>query len=109
MQRRRYERVAFFSQLDLTVLPDGPTLPGSSFDISIGGVGVTTEVMLERGQAVRVRFHLYNGSNGRIDEDVLGRVAYARADEDGDRLGIEFLETIRESSQPVLARKLDNL
>ncbi len=40
---------------------------------------------------------------------MLGRVAYSRADEDGNRIGIEFLETIRESAQPLLAQKLNNL
>ena len=42
-------------------------------------------------------------------EDVLGKVAYSRADEDGNRIGIEFLETIRESTHPALTRKLNNL
>jgi c-di-GMP-binding flagellar brake protein YcgR len=107
--QRRYERVAFFCPVDLTVQPNGPTLPGGSFDISLGGVGITTEQLLQRGQTVRVRFHLRNGAAGKIDEEVVGRVAYCRADEDGDRMGIEFLETIRESTCPVLARKLDNL
>jgi hypothetical protein len=109
VNQRRYERVAFFAPLELIVLPNGPNVPGRSFDISIGGVGISTQIMLPRGQTVCVRFHFQNGDNGGIDEDVMGRVAYSRADEDGDRLGIEFLETVRESSQPVLARKLDNL
>jgi c-di-GMP-binding flagellar brake protein YcgR len=107
--RRRYERVAFYCSLDLKVQPDGPTIPSRAFDISLGGVGVTSELALERGQTVRVCFHLHNGSEGGINEDILGRVAYSKADEDGVRMGIEFLETIRESSQPALARKLDQL
>jgi hypothetical protein len=37
----------------------------------------------------------------------LGRVAYSRADEDGNRVGIEFIEPIQESAQPALARKLN--
>jgi hypothetical protein len=107
--QRRYERVAFFCPLQLTVLPNGLTVPGTSFDISIGGVGIATELFLERGQPVRLRFHLENGSHGPIDEDILGRVAYARADEDGNRLGIEFLEAVCESGQPALARRLAKL
>jgi hypothetical protein len=107
--QRRYERVAFFCPLQLTVLPDGPTVPARSFDISIGGVGITTEILLERGRAVQIQFQLPNGSKERIVEDILGRVAYCRADEDGDRMGIEFLETIREAAHPALARKLNAL
>ena len=61
------------------------------------------------GQSVRVRFHLPNGSYKWIREDVVGNVAYSRADEDGNRIGIEFWETIQESRQPVLAQKLSAL
>ena len=107
--QRRYERVAFYCPVQLTVLPNGPAVPGRSFDISIGGVGITTEIALERGQSVCVRFHLQNGAPEGKDEDILGRVAYSRADEDGGRVGIEFLATIQESAQPELARKLNNL
>jgi hypothetical protein len=107
--RRRYERVAFYCPLTLSVLPDGPTVPGNSFDISIGGVGVTTKVMLERGQDVRIRFQLRNGTNETIEEEIIGRVAYCLADEDGDRIGIEFLQTVQELSQPALAKRLSNL
>jgi hypothetical protein len=107
--QRRYERVGFFCPLHLTVLPNGPVVPGNSFDISIGGVGITTTVPLERGQMVRVQFHLQNGAPEAIHEEVLGRVAYCRADENGDRAGIEFLEKIGDAMQPELARKLNNL
>jgi len=107
--RRRYERVAFFCPLQLTELRNGTTVPASSFDIGIGGVGLTTEIALERGQPVRVRFCLRHESNGETDEDVLGQVAYCRADEDGNRIGIEFLEVVRESTQPALVRRLNSL
>jgi hypothetical protein len=101
-----YECVSFFCPLHLTVLPNGPVVSGNSFDMSIGGVGVTTTTALERGQLVRVQFHLPNGAPEAIHEDVLGRVAYCRADENGDRAGIEFLETVDEATHPELARKL---
>jgi hypothetical protein len=101
--------VAFFCPLHLTVQPSGPTVPSRSFDISLGGVGLTTEVPLERGQTVRVTFHLNHNGSEEVDEDILGRVAYAKADEDGIRMGVEFLETIRESSYPALAKKLNSL
>ena len=103
--QRRYERVAFYCPLQLTVLPNGPAVPGRSFDISIGGVGITTEIALERGTIRPGPIPPAKRSRPRaIDEDILGRVAYSRADEDGDRVGIEFLETIQESTQPELAR-----
>ncbi len=109
IEKRRYERVAWFCPVKLRVLPDGPELPANTFDISIGGVGVTTNMMLERGKTVAVQFQLPNGTGGTINEDIMGRVAYSRADEDGDRIGIEFFETVRDSAQPALAKKLNNL
>lgn len=108
-ERRRYERVEWYCPLQLTALPDGPVIEGESFDVSLGGVGVATNVMLQRGQAVKILFHIHNGAKPSVDEEVLGRVAYSRADEDGNRLGIEFLEPIRESAFPALAKKLNDL
>lgn len=107
--RRRYERVAFFCPVTVFALPDGPVLSGRTFDISLGGVGVTTERMLERGQSVRVRFHVQNESDEAVEEDVIGQVAFSRADEAGDRMGIEFLQAVHESMQPILTYKLNNL
>lgn len=107
--KRRYERVAFYCPVQLTVLPDGPDVPGNTFDISLAGMGLAAEVFLERGQDVLVRFHPAKGSPPDKDESVLGRVAYSRADEGGNRLGIEFVKPIRESTQPSLTRRLFNL
>ena len=104
---RRYERVPFFCPLELTVLPNGPTVPGNSFDVSMGGIGVAAEIWLDRGEEVRVRLHFKNGSHEPILEDILGRVANSRADEDGNRIGIEFLATVRESTQPTLMQTLN--
>jgi c-di-GMP-binding flagellar brake protein YcgR len=107
--RRRYERVAFFCPLQVTLLPSGPTVPGSSFDISLGGVGLTANIAMERGQSVFVYFQIRGPSHELTEEGVLGRVAYVRSDEDGNRIGVEFLETIRASSSPALARIVDKL
>jgi c-di-GMP-binding flagellar brake protein YcgR len=107
--QRRYERVAFYCGLQLTALPNGPTIPARSLDISVGGVGITSDTLLNRGQTVRVRFHLHNESDEWTDEDVLGRVTYSCADENENRMGIEFLETIQESTKPALAHQLNAL
>jgi hypothetical protein len=108
-ERRRYGRVAFYCPLQLSVLPDGPEVPGFSCDISIGGIGLTANVTLPRGQVVRVSFRLKDGASHETTESVLGRVAHSKADEDGDRIGIEFLEPIRDSSQPLLVQTINNL
>ncbi len=71
--------------------------------------GVTSDIFPDRGQTIRIRFHLPKGSNKWTDEDVLGRVAYSCADEGDDRIGIGVLERIPESVSPVLARRLNAL
>jgi hypothetical protein len=107
--RRRYERVAFFCPLRLSALHDGPAVPGYSFDISFGGVGLTANITLERGEIVHICFLLKHGLNEETAEGLTGRVAYSCADEDGNRIGIEFLEPIQKSVQPVLTRTINNL
>ena len=108
-EKRRYQRVAYFHRVDLTVLPNGPTVEGHAFDISIGGIGVTTALWLDRGKEIGIRFRFANGDNTPIEEIILGRVAYSKADEDGNRLGIEFAEVVKAANQPVLARTIDAL
>ena len=53
--------------------------------------------------------YLRSGPENTIIEDVAGRVAYCLADEDGNRIGIEFLEPIRLATHPVLAEKINSL
>lgn len=109
IEQRRYERKAFYCSLQLTVLPNGPLVCGRAFDISVGGVGIVSESSLNRGQAVRLHFRIRNAEHEWVQEDIVGRVAYVRSDEGGNRIGIEFLEVIRESTSPVLAQTLNNL
>jgi c-di-GMP-binding flagellar brake protein YcgR len=108
-ERRRYERVAFYCGVQVFVLPDGPLLLARAFDISLGGVGVTCDQSLTRGQSVRASFRLRDKSDRWAEEHVLARVAYCQADEGGNRIGIEFTEKIQESIQPVLTRTLNAL
>jgi hypothetical protein len=107
--QRRYERVAFFCPLRVAVLPDGPVVAANSIDISLGGVGFTTAASLQQGQSVAVRFQLKDKVGRPVEEVAMGRVAYARADEDGNRVGVEFLETVRDADQPLLSKKLNRL
>ena len=107
--QRRYERVPFFCPVDVTVLPDGPTVPGHSFDISLGGVGITLNTLLERGQDVHISFQLRHDSEKCDEESVLGRVADLESDADCNRVGIEFLGGIGQSRQPLLATMIGSL
>jgi len=101
--------VPFFCPLHLTVLPRGPTLPANSFDLSLGGVGLCAEIFLERGQEVLLQFHFHSNSQNVVDEEIFGRVAYSRADEDGNRIGVEFLELLHDSTYPRLSQALNKV
>ncbi|MEN6458369.1 MAG: PilZ domain-containing protein [Thermoguttaceae bacterium] len=109
IEQRRYQRVPYFRPLQVSVLPNGPIFPANSFDISRGGVGLMAAVSLQRGQSVAVLFKLQDQQRQPVDVRVMGKVAYTRADENGNYVGIEFLEPVSESSQPLLAHVLDNL
>jgi hypothetical protein len=102
---RLYQRVPFFCKATLTVLPTGTSVDAYSSDISLGGVGLAVEVPCPRGCTVRVSFFL-NTPGGEVVERVLGRVAYEKADESGTRIGIEFQESVGESTHPELMRRI---
>jgi c-di-GMP-binding flagellar brake protein YcgR len=106
---RRYQRVPFFHEVELAAGKPAVAAPARSFDISLGGVGVFTQAHLERGQLVQVVFHLRAVRQPGLVETVAGHVAYLRAAEDGNQLGIEFLEPIREDTHPHLLRVIERL
>ena len=134
---RLYQRVPFFCKAKLTVLSEKALsqqsaheplfgtamltalpadheymVPASvnayTFDISLGGVGLNAAVSYPCGCTVRVSFYL-KGPGGERVEQVLGRVAYVKADESGTRVGIEFQEPVEESTHPELTRRLLSL
>jgi c-di-GMP-binding flagellar brake protein YcgR len=106
IENRRYARLGFFCDLTVTPLPTGKPLPASSIDISLGGVGMTANFSLPREQIIQVDFHLRDQKHHEIVESVLGKVAYTRSDEDGNRIGVEFLKTLQESEYPELTKRL---
>ena len=107
--QRRYERVSFYCPVEVTVLPDGPTVPGHTFDISLRGVGITLNASLEPGQDVRISFQLRCDSEKCVEESVLGRVANLEPDMDCNRIGIEFIGGIRQPCQHQLATMIGSL
>ncbi len=107
--QRRYQRVAFFREVTLRMSASGETLSAHSFDASLGGVGLVTMVFLERGEAVGVGFHLKNVDGQPVVEEVLGRIAYCRADESGNLVGVEFVKPVQSATYPELTRTLLDL
>ena len=99
---------AFFCKATLTVLPAGTPVEHIPSTSAWAAWASTRRSGARRGCPVRVSFYL-KGRDGERVEHVLGRVAYVRADESDNRIGIEFQETLRESAQPELMRRLLSL
>jgi c-di-GMP-binding flagellar brake protein YcgR len=108
-ERRRYERIPYFHEVRLTVLPDGPTVVAHAFDISLGGVGLSTQTSLQPGQMVAVSFPVRDHSNKAVVNRVIGRVAHLTADPDGNRVGVEFAEALGPSVNSELFEQVSQL
>ena len=103
--RRRFERVQFFCEVSIAILPDGPTISAHSVDVSLGGAGLVTQVAIELGQSVALSFSLGNQSGEEIENRVMARVVNFRADPDVNHIGVEFLELLSHSRNPHLLKK----
>jgi c-di-GMP-binding flagellar brake protein YcgR len=106
VDRRRFERVQFFCEVQLTALPEGKVFPGRTLDISLGGVGLVMQAALKPGQMVAVSFLLRDKSGAEIGNRVLGRVVNLRADADANLIGVEFVEPLSQSGNPRLFSKV---
>ena len=109
MNRRRFERVEFFSEACLTVLPQGPTSIVRTFDLSLGGVGLVTQAGLQRGQFVAIAFRVKPTAGRAFGKRIIGKVVHLVADADANRVGIEFSEPLSERDHPELVKKLMSL
>jgi c-di-GMP-binding flagellar brake protein YcgR len=107
--RRKYERVGFLCRVDVADAPGGRAVPGSTIDISLGGVGITIRSAFQVGATVEVAFFLKDRAGADAVERVPGRVARFDADPDGNRLGVEFLEPLQAARFPVLTRRVERL
>jgi len=106
---RKYERAIFLCRVDLSVGSESSPITMSSLDISLGGVGLISRVILPIGRPVSLAFHLKNAAQVPVIEYVQGRVVHARTDIDGHHLGVEFQESLQRSCNPHLTRKVENL
>lgn len=104
IERRRYERVGLFCPVSLQ--NNGRAAEGSTLDISLGGVGIVTPAAYALGDMITITFHLKDERGRDAVCSVAGRVASMRADVQTNRVGIEFLEPLREAVQPLLVRKI---
>ena len=107
-ERRRYERVPFFSDVILRPADSTRPLSARTVDLSLGGVGLVTTATLMLGDYVTVTFPFPDAAARRTTE-ILGRVASFRADEDANLVGVEFLEPLSVARAPELVRRMQQV
>lgn len=107
--RRVFQRVPFFRAVTIVVLPDVRAIDARTQDISLCGVGVSSMATFRNGQNVEVVFRLPDPKTEVREERVPGRVINIMADSDSNRVGIEFLKPLQESTFPALVRAVSRL
>jgi c-di-GMP-binding flagellar brake protein YcgR len=109
VERRLYVRVPFLKPVRVWAPPEDRPVEARTLDISLGGVGITCRAAFRKGQVVIIGFRLTDPRLGTVEERVTGRVANLQADDDSNRVGIEFSEPIHPSVFPALARAVGRL
>ena len=107
VERRQYERVPFFAEVDVRAGADGSWQSARSIDLSLGGVGLMTAASLLPGQMVTLKLSVPGAAaKGTRPVQVLGRVASLHADAELNHVGVEFLEPLSASQSPALVSRL---
>jgi c-di-GMP-binding flagellar brake protein YcgR len=104
--QRRYERVPFLCNVTMAVLPGGTPLAACTLDLSVGGAGLIAQSPFQPGQLVAISFFLKDAGHKEVVDRITGRVVHLRADVDGNRVGVEFLEPLDEARHPELMSRL---
>jgi hypothetical protein len=108
MGKQTYQRVNFLSRVTLSTGGD-PPIEARTVAISLGGSVVISPRVVPLGRRLTIAFHVRGLSGARVVEIVEGRVVNVRADLDGNRLGIEFLEPLGNERCPELTRTVEEL
>ena len=106
--RRRFERMPFFANVTIRSQSGGPSVKGRSIDISLGGVGLVSESPFPVGKLVDLTFHL-STPKGIVNEQVSGRVACVRFDDNAAIVGLEFSTILAREATPELTRMVEKL
>ncbi len=87
--KRRYERMPFITRLTVLDAVTKQACEGSSIDLSATGTQCYAERFLAVGTRISIRFWL-RGLDGTVPGEVEGTVRWARIEQDGAMMGVEF-------------------
>lgn len=104
--QRRYERISFFAELEVTDLAHGRIFGARSIDVSRGGIGFFAKLFLPTGS--RIRLTIVFRSGGQERRCVLPAVVMqAHSEGDGAVMGAAFECPLTPADQPLLCDLLD--
>ena len=97
-ENRKYERAAITLSRDvkITELSSGRKMKGRMTSVSIGGIGITTEVILPLGMKTAVSFKIREGSNFN---GLIAKVINVKSFSEGFAAGLEFIGLAPEDSR----------
>ncbi|MFQ5527653.1 MAG: PilZ domain-containing protein [Thermoanaerobaculia bacterium] len=104
-ERRRHERVPFITEARIE-LPAGPRLKASTTDLSEGGVGLFSPLMIAISRQVRVSFELCAEGGPYWTRPLGATVVRCQIDCDGNRIALEFDQLVSDSGDQQLAAAL---
>lgn len=103
--KRRYERMPFMTRLTVLDAITRQDFEGSSIDLSVVGAQCYVERFLAVDTRIRIRFWL-RGLDGTAPVEVEGTVRWARIEQDGAIMGVEFDVPLSSSHCAELYEKL---
>jgi len=105
-ERRRYVRVPFSAELMITDSSSGEACRGRSINLSRGGIGLFCEKFFPTESRLVIQVKLLHKGK-EIKDELNGIVRWAKIEQDGAILGVEFENTLNPTKNHDLCSVLD--
>lgn len=86
IEHRRYVRVPYNKRVKLHFIETGENAIFDTLDISIGGIGLSTDHKIDEGSNVEIEMPMYDG----VTYKPTGKIIYCNKNEIDYRIGVEF-------------------
>jgi c-di-GMP-binding flagellar brake protein YcgR len=108
IERRQYQRVPFHCRTTFAARGAGDPVEGWTIDLSLVGVQMASTRNFPLQQLISITFHFKDLTLKAIAERADGVIVRKHAESEGYLYGVEFLDSLDSSRQPLLLRKLEN-
>ncbi len=96
---RKFDRSRFLVDVNVRCLKGGSQFQAHGIDLGQSGISLFAKRFLGVGESVELEFREGRSANGR---KVLGSIAYARVESDGNILGIAFARALNPQEMQAL-------